>query len=52
MVRLTLNLDGEPVTGRGGNAVAGHTQIISHIETTDLLQPQRGSLQDIELLPA
>ena len=48
---LTLNLDGEPVTGRGRDAVTGHTQIVSHIEPTYLLQSERGSLQDIELLP-
>ena len=50
-LRLTLHFDGESVAGRGWDPVAGHTQILPHVQPADLLQPQLGSLQDVELLP-
>ena len=48
---LTLHFDGESVAGGGRDPITRHTQIITHVEPTDLLQPQLSALQDVELLP-
>ena len=48
---LTLHFDGESVAGRGWDPVAGHTQILPHVQPADLLQPQLGTLQDVKLFP-
>ena len=49
---LTLDPDGEPVAGRGWDAIAGHAQVVSHVESADLIQSEDGTLHDVELLAA
>ena len=41
---LTLDSDGESVAGRGRDPVAGHTEVVTHVEARDLIQPQSGAL--------
>jgi hypothetical protein len=47
--QLTLNFDGKPLAGGGGDPVAGHAEVVCHVEPGDLLQLQHSSLHDTNL---
>ena len=45
-----MDPNGESVASGGRDAIARHTEVVPHVESAYLLQPQLGALHDIHLL--